>query len=748
MVSQDKSKVQDCVLYLYIQEPCTQAWCDNVVQLLAGHANLPIILIASETQANQFRVQAQPIATQLKPERMDWTEQELYQFLFKHHQQLTPEADLLLLYSGVFLPQQALTHFSSALNSNPHIATVSPLCNQGQLFALFDNAPEDVPLELINRALAETKSAAALEFPFFYPLCVYWRKDAMAALLGLGLEDISTIGLAKSITNAGFIHSVSPWVYANAALKQSNAVASIDNHMLSQPLLLHHPLQSLRLQLKQFYQHYQTARQQAKNGPVQLHIMHSWGGGLHLWVRDYIDADQQGQNFVLKSLGDWGAFGKLLALYRHPDATEPIKQWRLHYPIHGTAITHMQYTQIIAEIIEDFAIEQILVSSLIGHALDCMNTTIPTAIVLHDFYPFCPAIYIYHDGICQTCDSNKLQHCEQHNPLNNLFKGVDHRYWLGVRKRYAALLLAQRHPLIVPSESVARHFKQLLPELQQLPFQHIPHGLPDKLARVKKLQPNAHPRLRIILLGKLDTHKGLGLFRQIASEITTFADVILLGSGKSGKAFKNIKGIRVETHYEQDQLTARLRHYAPDLGLLLPIWPETYSYTLSELLAHAIPTVVTANGALLDRIEDGHNGFVVDSDPESIIAQLRLLAENRDAIVPVKNQLLQLQCRTAAMMVNDYQQLFSLKNSNSSAADNKREWPVHSIMGTVLSRQSHQQEDFFITMRQLQLQLLAMVNKSPDISKSTRRIFTVGIKCWIYFPVRLASWYVHRRTRK
>ena len=54
------------------------------------------------------------------------------------------------------------------------------------------------------------------------------------------------------------------------------------------------------------------------------------------------------------------------------------------------------------------------------------------------------------------------------------------------------------------------------------------------------------------------------------------------------------------------------RASAIDVGLLLPIWPETFSLTLSELLGAGIPVIAARQGALADRLSGQPYGILVD----------------------------------------------------------------------------------------------------------------------------------------
>lgn len=71
--------------------------------------------------------------------------------------------------------------------------------------------------------------------------------------------------------------------------------------------------------------------------------------------------------------------------------------------------------------------------------------------------------------------------------------------------------------------------------------------------------------------------------------------------------------------YERSDVNARLHTIAPHLVCLLSLWPETFSYTLSEAWAAGIPAYVTPMGAQQERMLKHGGGRIAPSlDPEHI----------------------------------------------------------------------------------------------------------------------------------
>ena len=55
----------------------------------------------------------------------------------------------------------------------------------------------------------------------------------------------------------------------------------------------------------------------AADKPITLHVTHSWGGGVAQWVHSFIEADETGLNFQLRSEGPQTGegTGQRLSLY-------------------------------------------------------------------------------------------------------------------------------------------------------------------------------------------------------------------------------------------------------------------------------------------------------------------------------------------------------------------------------------------------------------------------------------------------
>ena len=169
--------------------------------------------------------------------------------------------------------------------------------------------------------------------------------------------------------------------------------------------------------------------------PRNLHISHSWGGGVDRWVRDFCRHDHHCENLVLENVGTENCYGLGLRLVDGRSRQE-VDTWYHRDPINETRIHHPGYKEILGAIVSEHEISHIYLSCLIGHTLDVFDLDIPLTKIHHDFYPYCPNIYIYFGGICESCDAERVGACLGANPVNfaNHKSSVD--YWLDLRGAY------------------------------------------------------------------------------------------------------------------------------------------------------------------------------------------------------------------------------------------------------------------------------------------------------------------------
>jgi glycosyltransferase involved in cell wall biosynthesis len=400
--------------------------------------------------------------------------------------------------------------------------------------------------------------------------------------------------------------------------------------------------------------------------PRHLHVMHGWGGGLERWVKEYCRSDCFHENLVLKSVGTWGEFGSQLRLYRSVDDDQPVATWAMSPAIKATDGAHAGYLAAVSEIVREYGISAIIVSSFIGHSLDILRLTAPALVVCHDYYPVCAAInLVFNDKVCDRCGEVELHACHDSNPHNRFFLNVPPPLWLELREQFAKELRDRNIPMIAPTPSARDHFCRLIPSLSDN-FHVIAHGTRRITSEPLPPPPSDRVGLKVVVPGMIALHKGMTILRDVIASAPASYEFYLVGCGKeAAEAFASTKRVFVTLQYKWEELPAILAQIAPDLGLLVSVVPETFGYTLQELMDMGIPALCTRMGSFEDRIRDGVNGFLADVDADAIVKKLAALSSDRGALLRVRQTLRTSQPRSIDDMLADYRRLLP-HNSLSS----------------------------------------------------------------------------------
>ena len=387
---------------------------------------------------------------------------------------------------------------------------------------------------------------------------------------------------------------------------------------------------------------------------VQLHVIHDLGGGSVTWLRDFCLADSDRKNLILKSFTENSAMGCGIALYAHVQDEVPLKMWHFSDQIQATVVTHPEYSQALAEIIAEFRVDALLVSSVIGHSLDVLNTDLPTALVNHDYFPYCPAINIHFGAVCKQCDPNRVGQCFRDNPQFNPFVTFLPRERVDVREKFLSLIARPNVTMIVPSNSVQENLVRLDERFMQAKFVTIPHGYGRELKKIRAPALLANDRLRILVLGQISVPKGLELLRGSLDTLTQFADIYLLGCRELGEFFKFKDCVHVYENYEIEALPAHVAAINPHVGLLMSIVPETFSYALTELMMLGVPVAATRVGSFPERIRHPQNGYLYEPNVAALLTTMKSINADRKTLEQIRVALHGWAPRTTQAMVADY----------------------------------------------------------------------------------------------
>jgi glycosyltransferase involved in cell wall biosynthesis len=573
------------------------------------------------------------------------------------------DCDIFLTCSGVVLPLAWDMRLAKAGTSDARLGAVSALDLASAPFApnIVESQATGKLVERWDAAVYCLGDRAVYDTPMLSTACVQLRR---AALDQLAVRHQVSVGklikcfdaLQPRLCYLGWRTCVVDF----CAVSSAGAMPSCSQHPQSEILNVYgelHPLRSLARAAARFVN--VASRPPEYPGldgrPVILHVLHSWGGGVRKWVSDFSSADPSRIHLLLTTVqvGKAGTQRLRLSMAGVPDLA--LRHWDLSMPIPSIAPSSVEYERILREIICDYSVNGLVVSSLIGHSLAALEQAVPTLVVCHDYLPVCQSISPFFGKECTSCSLENLSKCRNENPLNVEFRHVGESEWDALRHRFAEIVLGRQLVLVAPTRSVVNGLSRLDPRLSGARFEVVPHGLSMRPVLVPYRSLLDGEPLRLVVLGQLNPMKGENLLRELLARADNRLDIFLVGCGKRGEAIAAEFGVRAIPEYSPSKLSELMHSVAPHAGLLLSSVPESFSYTLSELFAMGIPPLATRLGAFAERIQDGTTGLLFEPESESLFRLLNRLLDSPELLSEIAENLRQqIAVRSASDMVRDY----------------------------------------------------------------------------------------------
>lgn len=243
-------------------------------------------------------------------------------------------------------------------------------------------------------------------------------------------------------------------------------------------------------------------------------------------------------------------------------------------------------------------------------------------VLLHDYFPICPAINLMDENGCY-CNVGTVERCQKcigENRSNACEEYATASIW---RKQWKQFL-QESNRVVAFSEISEQLLKKAYPDLKNvILIPHEPHYVPalNKKAKTTKT-------LNIGFLGILSYKKGLAVVQAMAEEIEKQGlDIRLKLIGEAdgevpGKVFEQTG------RYSREQLPRLTLEQDIDIFFIPAIWPETFSYTTSEIMSMNMPIAVFDIGAPVERVSKYEKGLVLPCDmkAEDVLKEIAAFA--------------------------------------------------------------------------------------------------------------------------
>ncbi|MCC6194318.1 MAG: glycosyltransferase [Burkholderiales bacterium] len=284
------------------------------------------------------------------------------------------------------------------------------------------------------------------------------------------------------------------------------------------------------------------------------------------------------------------------------------------------------------------------VHSLVGGGDDLIEALtragVPYCYSAHDMYLPCPTVYLIDSqgNYCDaTTDPAACRKCLAGFPAH---AGTDIVAW---RERHRRFLAAARK-VYAPSRWAATTLGKYFPGIEVTVAP--PHAAPVYPLDAGEM-PNAFPLpddgLRHVgMLGAIGPEKGARIVEAMAARIRErdlpLRLVVIGYTDRQSRDQSADHVLTVHGPYRRDEIEPLLDAYRVGLVVFPTIWPETFSYTLSEAWSAGRPVLVPPRGALRERVEVTGAGWLIDAWPEvdALLDQLMSLTAPENAMALAK----------------------------------------------------------------------------------------------------------------
>lgn len=589
--------------------------------------------------------------------------------------------DVILLNSDTLVTSNWVTKLDQALFSSPDVATATPWTNNGTICSLpifcADNPlPSGLSADDLNELAEQACTGAYPRIPTAVGFCMAIRREVIAKIAYLDEEKFDRgygeendfcmrawkYGYRHVLDNRTFIHHLGSMTFKDEkriAYIEKNLKIVASDHPTYLPMVHRFvqsdPLKTSREKIKRFIEH----RQGICHVLYCLHndpfgdLGHPPGGTEYhtIQLADSLYETNKIIPYLLIS------FGNRLCFYSKDENHKWMKTDIMLPDAFDVSTTYDPfYADRLQDILVNYHIDVLHVQHFIHHPLNwsllLKNWDGDLYITIHDYYSICPSFNLldWNDRFCNGGNEVQCSACLKKNPRISL--DIDLKEWrfhhANNFSRAASIFL----PSLYALNLITKHFKDHVEKMEVLE-----HGIhPSTTHHNVRIIKNTSVK-KIGFLGGLSKTKGSDHIKNIIlSDENKSFDWFTIGNiGDESLVSLQLSNCSHIGRYERENLSDILKKLEIDLIILISIWPETFSYTLSESWNAGIPVLVGPLGAPADRVQTHQGGWVVDDlSSKSVFEKIKWISKNPSEYSKKVESIKQIKLKNSDQTKNDY----------------------------------------------------------------------------------------------
>lgn len=538
------------------------------------------------------------------------------------------DSDVVLLNSDAEVYNNWLDRIYNFAYSDATVGTVTPLSNNAEIcsypvFVQDNNYELEIDGSTIDKIAARVNAGCAIDAPTGVGFCMFIKRVCLSKV---GYFDEETFGRGYGEENdfcqraiaSGYRNSILADTYVRhygstsfgadkKELVKSATIAITKKH----PAYSSDVAEYIALdQLKDLRAKIDIERiKLSRNGKLICLLSHTWEGGTERHVQD------------LKECLESANEASVLIVRPHVQDKNLLVVDDDRYPNIGPFHIDVNIDAF-SLFIKNAGVDLLHVHHLIGGAYElpdfiriaCAQANVPYDFTVHDYFTVCPRIHLL-DNYGQYCGEPVVSSCEiccKSDGYLQTLGGTS--VWAWRDRNYRFLKHARKiwAPNADVQNRIQRYFTEIDIDVRVHPEPHL-----MKKRTVPTVNKNIRDRKKIALVGAIGPHKGSKLLVEVAKYAREYApdlEFVVVGYSDRSEELLALGNVKVTGPYNDAQLEEYLISESPDLVWMSSICPETYSYTLSEVLTYSLTPVTFDFGAVSERIKSLNSGLILDLD--------------------------------------------------------------------------------------------------------------------------------------
>lgn len=537
--------------------------------------------------------------------------------------------DVLLLNSDTEVSGDWLDRMAAQAHGEDKISSVTPYSNNATIASYPSmegsrTIMDGLTPEQMDAYFRSVNFGRGFEIPTAIGFCMYIRRDSLDEV---GLFDRETFGKGYGEENDfcmraaqnGWKHLLAADTYVFHAGEVSFATDSekgkasglgiIKEKYPDYDRIIH---SHIALDPGKPYRFCATAaRWKKEDRPVVVSISHAMGGGTDTYIERVFKYMRGRARFLeLKPASPEAKDGKMIL--KSMDRDDPAE----------LCLDAGKDFPFLVKVLKSFGVTHVHINHLFNLNLDVVQLIkfldVPFYFTVHDYFTICPYFFLT-PGETRYCNEPDPAGCNQCLQKMPGCAAPDIIWW---RKSFD-WLYREAAAVICPSADVLNRVAKYQPREKLVAALHSSIG--EKVPPAPRPpKPAQGKKLKIGILGMLSKRKGakiVAAVAKLAQKHNLPLEFHIIGKALDLKAAG--KDVLKETgRYKEKELPEIIKKVAPDVMWFPAIWPETFSYTLSEAMEQELPVVVTNLGAFVERVDGRAWTWMLDWDmkPKDIAA--------------------------------------------------------------------------------------------------------------------------------